>query len=101
VITIILEDKNSKELERVSEKDNSQYIIQQDSKYKYLSLIDDCSYDVFLSTEMQELIQDLTLLKSELNNLIHIDHVDKILGLAEKCKNTKDTFLIFTPWPDG
>jgi hypothetical protein len=102
MITIILEDRDSKELERICEDTNGEYLIQHDyTKYKYLSQLSEFDYDVFSSEMMPDLIEDLLRLKRELTKREHMEHVSKIIELARRCQNMKVATLTFTPWGDA
>lgn len=101
MITIILEDSNSRELERISEPSNTEFLIQvNEEMYPFLSQLSEHSYDVFSSQDMPGLIQDLLRLNETLNDPKHLKHLSAILSLAERCQEIEDTVLIFTPWGD-
>ena len=101
MITIILEDGSSREIDRISEPSNAKYLIQgNNSKYRYISQISEVAYDAFSSEEMSGLIQDLLLLSKKLNKPEYLEHVSSIIRLAERCQKMKGAVLVFTPWGD-
>lgn len=99
MITVILEDSHLKELERISESSNAEYLIQGDnSKYKYLSQLSEIDYDVFSSEDMPGLIRDLLRLSKSLTQPEQLEHVANIVRFAKRCQSTNGVALIFTPW---
>lgn len=99
--TIVLENQNRVELERISEPSNNMYLISKDiddPHYPCLSQLDTVSYTVFGSSDMEELIKELDSLKPSLISVGQMDHVNDIIRLARKCQANEGFTLTFTPF---
>lgn len=100
MITTLLYDQARKELARAEEPTNGSYLITQqvnDMRYPLLSQLDNCSYTVFDSSDMEQLINELELLKPNLTQEQNT-HVDQIIYLAHKCQDNMGYYLVFTPF---
>jgi len=94
--TIILEDENKAELHAISKELNSN-IINYESKsesFKLLKYLDPYGDTVFNRMQIDDLIEDLLVLKVHESNK-HLELIDKIIALANRCKNEAHTYLIF------
>ncbi len=98
MFTIILQDKENKEIKRVFSKNNEKFLLRVNSeKFTLLSELSGSSYDVFGSNHMQQLIKELMDIKISLSNEKEIEHVDKIIVLVTECKKYGYK-LCFTPF---
>jgi len=100
MITIILEDKNSNIIRKISELSNSSYLLQYSKDYSYLSILSPYSYDVFSSKDMPQLIADLARLGKKLHSDKRTSHIDNIIDLAMNCMKSNDLTLTFTPFDE-
>jgi hypothetical protein len=100
MITIILEDDKNKELERIGEVDNRQYLLAQTDSRKYpiLSELSDSDYEIILSENIPQLISELKVLKNELTLEKQATHINEIIHLAQKCQGKSGFAIIFTPF---
>ncbi|MEW4370077.1 hypothetical protein [Paenibacillus kandeliae] len=99
MFTIILESVDSKRLDSIEREGNENYLPQDDQQeFKMLGDLATCTYDVFGSSNMNNLISELEMLKERLTDFEKIDHIDEIIQLAKKCKKIPLSRLIFTPF---
>lgn len=97
MFTIILETKTEERLAKVSHLLNEKYLLQTDHHYKILSELSNVDYDVFGREDMEQLISELQQLKKDLDKE-SVKHIDEIIQLAIRCKDTPDCYLVFTPF---
>ena len=99
MITILLIDKNSRELSRVSEPSNADYLVQEfNDRFSYLTSANEYSPSLFRRNDMPGLINEFLLLRHQLSNPEHIRHIDDIIQLARRCQQCPETALFVTPW---
>ena len=99
MITIILEKKLDKVVKKLSKPGNENYLSQEEPKFQKLSEIDNCSYSTFSSEDMNQLEEELSIIKTKVTEAERI-HIDDILELAQKCKKNKNLYLTFTPFDE-
>jgi hypothetical protein len=98
MITIILEDGEGMELNRISYAGNDRFLIRKDvDKYDVIHALNEYDYDVFSADDMNGLIGDLLKIRNKVG-LTEIGHIDEVLALAEKCKANPRSTLTFTPF---
>jgi hypothetical protein len=97
VFTIFLESPNFERLATIAKHGNV-YLMRDEAAFPLLGDLADCSYDVFGSQRMPELIAELRRVKDELQAPEDLAHVDGIIALAERCAREPGTRLIFTPF---
>ena len=94
MITILLIDKNSRELSRVSEPSNADYLVQEfNDRFSYLTSANEYSPSLFRRNDMPDLINEFLLLRHQLSNrpLQHdaVSHAnifaDNILLVVQRC----------------
>lgn len=73
------------------------YLVKEDDNpdFPYLSEVDYYDYSVFNETRMDGIIQELLKVKGEVSDIEHQHHIDNIICLANQCKNTPGTVLVF------
>lgn len=99
MFVIILESLDSRRLDSIGREGNEDYLPQDDQQeFKMLGDLATCAYDVFGSSDMNNLIFELEILKEHLTDFEKIDHIDGIIQLARKCKKIPLSRLIFTPF---
>ncbi|MCA9071081.1 MAG: hypothetical protein KDA84_19270 [Planctomycetaceae bacterium] len=99
MITIVLENWADVELARVSLPGNEQYLARDEDPFPLLSRLDHCSYDVFASRDMVELIRELEQVRESLDGADRT-HVEEIIALAQRCRNDTTLTLTFTPFDE-
>jgi hypothetical protein len=96
MITIILEDSESKIVKKTSLVGNEKVLLCPD--LGILSRLDAFSYDVFSADEMDEVIQAITKARLAVSDSEMLKHLEEIVRLAIQCKNVKGATLTFTPF---
>jgi len=97
MFSIIWESETSYKLKVVTNQHN-EFLMQADNQFMLLSELSNCSYDVFASSDMDQLTLELHLLKNKLTDNESILHVSEIIELAMQCKSRPGSRLIFTPF---
>ena len=90
--TVIKEDENGNALKTIEQEfiiSNIDLIYSGD--YKILKYIDPFGDTTFNSLMLDDLISDLTILKSKLSN--GFDKIEEIISLANECKSDVHTYL--------
>ena len=98
MITVIFEDAAGRELARAAEPSNGSYLIQDAEQFPLLSLLSEVDYYVFSSDMMDQLVRELESLKGNLTEPRALAHIDEIVELARRCRDTEGARLAFTPW---
>ena len=96
-ITVILE--HGHELAKVASSEYPRLLFNNDPGLYHLSALDDCSYDVFASSDMRDLIGELTTITKGLGTA-DAAHLDAIIALCKRCQVLPGSTLTFTPF-DG
>ncbi len=96
MITIILEDSESRVVKKTSLVGNEKILLCSD--LGILSRLDAFSYDVFSAEEMDEVIQAIEKAKLAVSDSEMLKHLEEIVRLAIHCKNVKGATLTFTPF---
>jgi len=94
---IILESANGEQLDKIYDANNVEYLQQDEAEFEMLGELFTCSYDVFSSKDMDQLLLELEKLKASLVDANAIKHIEEIRSLAQKCRVISDSRLIFTP----
>lgn len=101
-IRILLEHKNIEDpkavIARIFKEGNISYLVKGEGnpEYPYLSEVESCDYSVFGPKDVPGIIQELSKVKEEVSDPSDKAHIDDIIHLAERCKNTPETVLIFS-----
>ncbi len=95
---IILESVDAKQLDKVYEKNNVNYLVRDEENFEILGELSTCGYDVFSSDDMDKLLLELERLKEKVHEVLAVKHIEEIISLAVRCKETKGSRLIFTPF---
>ena len=95
---IMLESASGAKLGEATDIGNEAYLCQEDVSLPLLSLLSNCSCDVFASADMPQLIEDLSQLKKRITDQQACRHLDDIISLAAQCILRSDTTLTFTPF---
>lgn len=98
MITIILEDKSSVCLQKIALPGNEKVLLC--PNLKHLGSLDSFSYSVFSKDEMDELIDEVNIVRQGISDEAMIAHLNEIVKLALLCKNKSGTTLTFTPFGD-
>ena len=94
-ITVILEHES--EITRIASHEYPRLLFIDDTSLAHLSTLDDCSYDIFASSDMPQLIRELSTVRSGLS-ADDVPHIDKIIDLCERCSGLPGSTLAFTPF---
>ena len=94
-ITVILE--HGSEIARIASHEYPRLLFTDDTSLVHLSALDDCSYDIFASSDMPDLIQELSKVRSGLS-ANDLPHIDQIIALCERCSGIPGSTLAFTPF---
>lgn len=98
MITVVLEDKNSKEVKRLSCVDNESIFLKQE--LPTLGNIDGVSVDVFGVDDMKNIVTELAIVRPTVNDLKLRAHLDEVIQLALMGINLSGSTLTFTPFGD-
>ena len=100
-IAIILEHKENANptdiMESVSKGGNVEYLAKGEGNpnFPYLSQVESYDHAVFSPLRMDGIIKELLVVRDEVADSYDKAHIDDIIRLAERCKNTPDTVLVF------
>jgi hypothetical protein len=97
-ISTSLVEKGSRHcLEEIFKEGNVDYLVKEedDPEFPNLSLVESYDYSVFDETDMDAIIKELLRVKKEVSDPSDQEHIDDIIRLAERCKNTPNTILVF------
>ncbi len=100
-ITILLEHKDNENpkavIERIFKEGNVNYLVKGENNHDFpnLSQVESYDYSVFAPKRMNGIIEELLRVKKEVSDPADKKHIDDIIHLAERCKNTPDTVLVF------
>ena len=97
MITAILEDSADRILATCSNIGNEQYLLQRTPGFVLLSELSEIDNDVFESSDMPLLIEELKLIRETLEKAAQA-HVDDLIGLAIRCRDGNGLTLAFTPF---
>jgi hypothetical protein len=86
--------------EEIKQKGNEMYLCQDGNEYQLLNEITEVDIERFFPEQMDDLINELTDVKSSLVNTQEIKHLDEILYLCRKCRNCVGSQIIFNPFYD-
>ena len=99
MITVILEDHDGNELQRVACAGNEVVLFQQNpERFPLLSELDSCSYGCFSCDQMPDLLRELERAEKHLAAPELSEHIRQIREMAEKCKFSLGATLSFTPF---
>lgn len=79
---------------------NEIYLCQDRNEYQLLNEITEVDIERFFPEQMDDLINELTNVKSSLVNAQEIKHLDEILYLCQKCRDHIGSQIIFNPFYD-
>lgn len=98
-MTIILENEKGEKIKSIFNEDNGKYLftIEDHKNFPIMSEFADCDNEMVLSKDIPQLIKELRFLKNNLNEK-DSQHINQIIELAEKVKENKEYYLIFTPF---
>lgn len=91
-------------LYQIFDENNGKYLEREENqKFKFLSLVDDCSNTVFAEgQDLSGLIQELKIVSKEAKNIDDIkafDHINKIIAACEYINQKSEGLVIeFSPW---
>lgn len=100
-ISIILDSKynnNPKNvIAEISKEGNVDYLVKGEDNhaFPYLGEVESYDYSDFGPEDVPGIINELLKVKEEVSDPSDKAHIDDIIRLAEKCKNTPDTVLVF------
>ena len=100
-ISIILDNKYNNDpknvIETISKEGNVNYLIkgEDNPNFPYLGEVESYDYSDFGPEDAPGIITELLKVKEEVSDHSDKAHIDDIIRLAEKCKNTPDTVLVF------
>lgn len=96
-ITIRLVDKSGILLDKIYRENNTSFLLKYDENQAFpcLSLVEPDDPSFFDSEDMDEILHELQIVYQQLENIQDRQHVKDIMKLAEKCKVTPNTLLIF------
>src|SRR5471030_1809970 len=97
-ISISLEcQKDGSIIEKITKDDNVSYLVKGEDnlEFPYLSVVESYGYSVFDGTDMEVIVQELLLVRQELVDDQDKKHIDDIVRLANQCKKTPGTILVF------
>ena len=97
MITVILETENNEVVAECGKAGNERYLIRDDPDFPMLSLLSEIDYDVFASSDMCGLIDELKALRQRTNEEDQL-HIDEVMGLAARCRDEDGLTLTFTPF---
>lgn len=99
MITVILAHKHHGEIERVGVTGNEEFLVKDeaDNRFPYLSELSTVDLDAFDKSDMNGIIAELEQLKTNLNDSEQ-SHVEDVLRLARKCRESDECVLLFTPF---
>ncbi len=89
--------KNNEVIERLFKEGNVDYLIKGENNpdFPYLSEVEENDYSVFNETDMDGVVQELLKVRQEVSDIEDQYHIDDIVRLANQCKNTPGTVLVF------
>lgn len=96
MITVILESPGGELLARCSMVGNERCLFREGETFPLLSELDGASYDLFGSSQMSGLVQELTLIREETEAARR--HIDELIQLALRCGKQDGACLSFTPF---
>jgi len=99
MITVILAHKHHGEIERVGIAGNEAFLVKDeaDNRFPYLSELSTVDLDAFDKSDMNGIIIELERLRANLNDAEQ-SHVEDVLRLARKCRESDECILLFTPF---
>ena len=97
MITVILEAANNREIARCGKAGNERFLIRADPDFPKLSPLSEVDYDVFATSDMSALIEELATLRQIAKEEDRL-HIDEIIGLAARCRDEDGLTLTFTPF---
>lgn len=97
MISIILENENNEPIAKCCRIGNERFLIRAESSFAKLSLLSECSYDVFASRDMPQLIDELMIIRKIVSGEDQ-SHIDDIARLAVRCRDENGLVLSFTPF---
>lgn len=95
-ISITANDANNC-IASIFKENNVSYLCKEDDAINFpnLAQVESYDYSVFAKEDMPDIIKELLKVRKSLTDLEDQQHVDDIIQLAEKCKNTPNTVLMF------
>ncbi len=100
-IRILLEHKDNNNpnavIARAFKEGNVSYLVkgEDNPSFPNLSLVESYDYSDFGPEDVPGLIDELSRVKEEVTDSSDKAHIDDIIHLAERCKATPDTVLVF------
>lgn len=92
-------EKRGEVIKKISKFDNHLYLIQGntdfDKTFPCLCQIEPDDSTCFGPEDMEQLIKELGLAKRGLSDPKNLAHIDEIIDMAEECKKTPKTAIIF------
>lgn len=81
-------------------KNGNESFLWQDDEDKYPILSEVTTFDIetFFPEEMNDLIQELINVKKELKDEENVNHINKIIGLCQKCQERNEGQIVFNPF---
>jgi hypothetical protein len=88
---------NESIIERITKDNNADYLVKgEDNKeFQYLAQVEIDDYSVYWAENMDGLIEELLRVRQEVSDPADQEHIDDIIRLAKKCKETPGTVLTF------
>ncbi|WP_032113001.1 hypothetical protein [Candidatus Paracaedibacter symbiosus] len=96
-ISIILENQDGKLIEKITKGNNADYLVKGENNpdFPYLAEVEIDDYSVFAAEDMDAIIEELLCVRQEVTDPADQVHIDDIIRLAKKCKETPETVLTF------
>lgn len=96
-ITITLEYQNDGLIEKIYKEGNIDYLMRNNTSnlFPYLSEIEMDDPSHFGPKHMDCIIEELKHVRKELINSMDLEHVNDIIRLASKCKDSSNMVLVF------
>ncbi len=98
MIKVILEDAAGNEISMLRLEHGRTLLNRDPKKFSLLSRLSAASYDVFASTDMNELYKELTTLGNDSLEPNEKLELHNVLKLVEACRNNYGSTLTFTPF---
>lgn len=97
ISTILLSNDYKKVFKKIHKEGNVDYLVkgEDNSDFPYLGEVESYDFSIFFPRQMDEIIKELLVVRENLTDPSDQHHVNDIIHLAKKCKNTPDTLLMF------
>lgn len=89
--------KEHKLIEHITRESNASYLVKgyDNPEFPYLGEVEPDDPSVFDASDMDAIIGELLRVRKEVTDRDDQAHIDDIIRLANKCKETPDTVLVF------